>query len=377
VRDEGSGNYKKHRQAFNFKEYGSAEEALAAASDWIGEMKKVVRTEKNGLIEIPLSIRPRLIYFVEQCKEKGYQLDEVFRLGIERLESLKLISEISFKDAAERTLAYKERNDKGKKYLSDLRYMFRAFGKKFDEIKLGEITAEDIEDWLDEREVSAVTWNNYRRMLGVLWSFAQHPRNAWVRENVIEHVAQKDVKTEEVTALTPAQAKTILASAQRDIPRLIPYLCVSMFAGLRRSEAQLAKWEDIDWATRSIRVQGGKMRGVTNRYVELEPVFIDWMKPIAEEQGDLCTGLFARREDLKKLRALTFDFDGNIFRHTYGSCHYHGFKNPQKTIVEMGHTSVTMLHKHYRRPIPQEIAAKYWALTREVVLTGENQPIGS
>jgi integrase len=225
---------------------------------------------------------------------------------------------------------------------------------------------------LDDRDIGPVTWNNYRRLLGVLWSFAVEPRRGWANKNIILEIKEREVKEEEVTALGVQQAKTLLATASDKFPQLIPYLCLGMFAGLRRSEAHSARWEDIDWEAKAIRVTGGKMRSVTSRYVDLEDAFIDWMKPIAQNEGRLCDGTYKRRDDLKALRTLTWDFDGNIFRHSYGSYHHAFYKNAALTAAEMGHTSVMMLHKHYRRPIPKEIAARYWALNREVVLKDQS-----
>lgn len=369
LEDPKTGELRKQRKQFNFGKYGSPQEALADAKTWVTDMRKVSNAEKGAVIALPMALRTSLLYLVELCEKEGVDVVEMCRLGLETVKAKKVSQAITFEQAAKLTLAQKQREDASPAYLKDLRDFYKDAGNSFNDELLHEISADEIEEWLEDQDVGPVTWNNYRRKFGVLLSFAANPRNGWVKENVIGQVIQKEVKTDEVTALTPAQAKTLLATATRQLPRLVPYLCVSMFAGLRRSEAERAVWDDIDWETESMRVSGGKMRSATSRYVHLQPVFIDWMKPLAAASGDqICTGRHARRADLKVLRGLTFDFDGNIFRHSFGTHHYRAFNNPQATIVEMGHTTPAMLFKHYRKPVPQTVAQKFWELTREVVM---------
>jgi integrase len=372
--DPRSGKYSKIRQSFGADKFGSAQAALKAAQDWIGQMKYTIRQERGAIFSIPLPYRNRLSVLIERAEADGLDLIEVLERSMELIKKEKVSHAVTFEQAAKECRAQKERENLSRPYLRDLRDIYRLFGQDFDTRKLHQIEAGEVEEWLDDRDIGPVTWNNYRRMLGVLWSFALEPRRGWAKTNVILEIKEREVKEEEVTALSVQQAKTLLATASDKLPQLIPYLCLGMFAGLRRSEAQAVRWEDIDWEAKAIRVTGGKMRSATSRYVDLGEAFIDWMKPLAQAEGLLCDGVHKRRADLKILRTLTFDFDGNIFRHSYGSYHHAYHKNAALTAAEMGHESVKMLMKRYRKPYPKELAAKYWALNRQLVLKGEDQP---
>jgi len=368
LKDPDTGKYAKQRRAFKISHFDSVEDALAAARTWISDMRGVTREEKSAVLALPMKTRNKLLVSVERCERKGYDINEVIDAGIAALDAQKVAQEISFNRAADVVIGQKLREERSELYVRELRFFYNYFGKTFGGRKLHEITAEEVEDWLEDCEVGNVTWNNYRRQLAILWNFGLEDRNGWVKHNVIEGVIQKQEKVDEVTALTLAQAKAVLATAHSEVPRLVPYLVVGMFAGLRRSEAQVAKWEDIDWETNSIKVRGGKMRSATSRFVDLAPVALDWLKPLYQKGADLCPGPFARRADLKRLRELTFDFDSNIFRHSFGSYHSAFHKNWNLTAAEMGHESVKMLMKRYRKPVPTEVAAKFWALDRSTVL---------
>jgi integrase len=364
----------RQNRSFSTSKWKTLEEAAKLAIEFCKNVKVVEKTEKVSAFPIPLSIRPKLEYHINEIQEAGFDPIEALKLGFEALKARSEISRITFGEAAIRVIEFKRTQNKGEQYVRDLATQYRAFGKEFGEHKLAEITATDIEDFLSDRGLGPVSWNNWRRLLNILWNFAMLPRNKWVKENAAAQVAIKAENAEEVTALTIEQAKQILKIASSKFERLMPYLVLGMFCGLRRGEIQWddetqkgVKWEDIDWESESIRVHSGKDRMVSTRYVHLEPVAGAWLKRYASE-GPITTGKNARRADLAELRELTFDFDGNIFRHTYGSYHSQAFKDFGRTQAEMGHYSLQMLIKRYRKPLPKIYALGFWQLFPEAVL---------
>lgn len=371
--DPNTGKYKKIRETFSPAKWGGVKDAFEAAREWCRNSKGLSQADKAGIIAIPPHIAPQVLWALEECRKRDTNLMAVFQAGFREIEGARIKEAVTFAEAAARLLESKVR-DSSATYLADLRTFFKCLGEEFGDRKLHEITVEELEDWLDDREIGPVTWNNKRRILGVLWNYGLEQRNQWVKENVASQIRIRTVKDEEITALTIEQAKGVLRCAHYSLPRLVPYLVVSMFCGLRRSEVQRTDWSDFDWETRSLMVRVTKSRSASSRYVHLSDVAIDWLKPLAQPGGPICTGMYGRREDLKRLRELTFDFDGNIFRHSFGTYHYRGFNNPQSTIVEMGHTTVQMLHKHYKKPVTPTKALEYWKLTRATVLTPPASP---
>jgi hypothetical protein len=62
--------------------------------------------------------------------------------------------------------------------------------------------------------------------------------------------------------LEPAKFKKLLATAEKEVPELIPFLAMAGFAGLRSSELvreyaedQVLRWEDINWQKQLITVR--------------------------------------------------------------------------------------------------------------------------
>ena len=56
--------------------------------------------------------------------------------------------------------------------MDDIRSRLAIFAKRFDGRPVGTITSTEIEDWLRSLNVSAVTRNHYRRLIGLAFNFA-------------------------------------------------------------------------------------------------------------------------------------------------------------------------------------------------------------
>jgi integrase len=365
--DQADGQKKKLRQSFGEIKYGSVEYALEAAKNWLTDTRHFTGEQKSAVFAIPAALREQVLWALGECERFSVPFRDVFDAGLALKTKAKLKEELTLREAAARMIEEK-RPEVSTTYFDDMRFFFASISQTLGDHKIYEIGAEEIEDWLEDRELAAVTWNNKLRMLNVLWNHGLERRNGWVSENVILEIRRRNVKHDEVEVLTIPQVNALLKSASMTLPNLVPYLVIGLFCGLRPSEIQRTDWSDIDWETNSLRVRVTKSRASSSRYVHLEPVAVDWLKPIARPGGPVCDMEGKRWSDLKQLRAMTSNFDGHVFRHCFGTYHYRAFNDPQRTIVEMGHTTVQMLYKHYRRPVPQTTAAEYWKLTRSAVL---------
>jgi integrase len=133
---------------------------------------------------------------------------------------------------------------------------------------------------------------------------------------------------------------------------------------MRRSEAQAAQWEDIDWEQNVIKVRSAKLRSVSTRYVELTPPARAFLEIFKQESGPINSGIYARRNELKEISEKTgIDCSRNIYRHSFGSYHLAAHRNRHATMDQMGHENLQTFVRFYRRPIPKLLAEAYWLLS--------------
>jgi integrase len=125
--------------------------------------------------------------------------------------------------------------------------------------------------------------------------------------------------------LEPAKFKQLLATAEEEVPELIPFLAMAGFAGLRRSELvrehaedQVLRWEDINWQKQLITVrhevakQTSRKMG-NRRFIPMEAALLHWLSPYPMVDS-------AVRRRMKKLRlASKVNPPTNALRHSYAS----------------------------------------------------------
>jgi len=368
-------NGKKMRQEFGEHRYGSVRNALAAAKNWESEMEREIRVNRSSVIELPPRDRWVYLAYIEKIREAGMTLQECIEEGLKRRQEHTVKRSITVQHAVEEFLRYKRAQKCRESYFKSMGPMLKGFAKGFDGAKLNEITHEQIEEFLGRRQISDGTWNNWRRDLRTLFNFAKSERNGWIKVNPAESIVHKKVDRGAVTILQIDEAKKlneakkVLAKAVEFYPRLVPFLALGMFGGIRREELQNAQWEDIHWEHGTVEVHSAKNRDVPSRYVHMQPVLVAWLTKYRQESGPICTMQYARRNDLQALSIKTgVDCSDNIYRHSFGSYHYAAFEDKQKTMLEMGHTSQATFDRYYKRAIPKRIALTYWELTPEVVL---------
>ena len=133
--------------------------------------------------------------------------------------------------------------------------------------------------------------------------------------------------------LEPAKFKQLLATAEEEVPELIPFLAMAGFAGLRRSELvrecaedRVLRWEDINWQKQLITIrhevakQTSRKMG-NRRFIPMEAALLHWLGPYRKEEGLLIPMVdSAVRRRMKKLRlASKVDPPTNALRHSYAS----------------------------------------------------------
>jgi integrase len=351
---------KRIRKWFGEDMFGSELAALAAAAGWLKDKKREIRDDRKAVISI--SDHERLSYLegLKLLEPYGKTVLEAIKDAIAYYRSTTVAEKLSFKEAGQRYRLHKKRENCRETYLSQIKFRLAPMSE-FDDEPIEKITHTDLIEFLEEREMGEVSWNNWRRDLGGFFKFAL--LNQWITKNPIDLVPTKKVDEEEVEILEVHQVRELLSQARLVCPRQIPWLVLGLFCGLRRSEADAAQWADIDWETNTIKVNAAKLRSVSTRYVELtEPAraFLE-ASPRTEP---LVIKKYARRADFKFLSKVTgIDCSRNVYRHSFGSYYLALHQNTQKTMIQMGHENQQTFVRYYRKPIPKLVAQAYWLIT--------------
>jgi integrase len=134
-------------------------------------------------------------------------------------------------------------------------------------IKLKELAADQLDDWLDERAEELTT-----RTLRLIHQILERAiRQAQARDKVRRNVASLvDVPDGQEgrpsKAMTLNQAVMLLETVEADTHRLAAYVVLSLLSGVRTEEARALQWREVDLPAgtvavyRSVRVKGDTPR---------------------------------------------------------------------------------------------------------------------
>lgn len=313
------------------------------------------------------AIRERIfseaVWCVEQLDGYGVSLRDVVTDYLARHEKAK--NSIRIDDAIYEFIDTKTAAGKSARYLQDLRSRCNRFGDEFGERTMADIDVATVESWLEGLKVSAVTRNNFRRVLSVFFGWGVK-RGFCVSNPVAEAERAKEV-AERVEIFTAGDLRMILSAAPNDV---LPFLAIGAFAGLRSEEIRRLRWEDIDFLNGRIDVSAKVAKSAAHRYVPIRDSLKAWIQPVAKASGKVCTAniykkLSAFRSELaegKEGERPPLEWKQNGMRHSFASYALAETGNAGQVALWLGHDSNKMIFKHYRERVTAEAAADWFAV---------------
>jgi len=289
----------------------------------------------------------------------GLSLTQAARIAIE-FHGIR-ISGVSVNDSV---AAFVKTKSKSARYQKDLRLKLEKFSLAFPNRKLAEISAKEIRNWLSERG-AAVTQNNYRSALSVLFSYAK--TEEWIASNPIEYVAAKGVESEPPGILELFQVRALLEACLKLEPEFVPALTIALFAGIRpESELWHLERRHVDLSKAEIDVHHSKSKAST-RFQRIQKNLVGWLRRyLPNEPGPLSPRGDAYYSRLQRIReeAGIIVWPQDALRHSFASYRYAACNDENLTRKEMGHYgSVHTFLRHYKNRVRDEDAKEFWAIT--------------
>lgn len=127
--------------------------------------------------------------------------------------------------------------------------------------------------------------NNYRRAIATLFNFAEARGYLARGLGEMDGVALAKVDQGEVEIFTPAEMSAVLAAAN---DKLIPFLAIGAFAGLRHAELQRLEWTEVHFESGFIEVKAAKAKTASRRLVPMAANLRAWLEPHKKDGGPIC-----------------------------------------------------------------------------------------
>ena len=278
---------------------------------------------------------------------------------------------IDFSDAREKFLASRKSANLKPRYLRNLVSQFDQMATALGARRINLITTGELEDWLDKREQSPKTRNNYVVTMRTFFGYCKDQK--WCAENPALALGKAKVEDAPAGILTPNEANRLILAIKAHAPQVLPTVLIQLFAGLRRSEACALDWTEVKQDV--VEVTAIKAKTRSRRVVDIQPKLAEWLNPLRKARGPVCPygedgyGEFVREAIAKangdatakghKDEPLTWKH--NCLRHTCASMHLAHFADESRTALQMGH-AVDVLHRHYKGLVTTVEAAGFWEL---------------
>jgi integrase len=255
--------------------------------------------------------------------------------------------------------------------LRQLTSLLKGVETEFGDRLLATITTIEIEDWLDESEWSARTRNNYLKQTTQLYGYSIKRRYAVSNPcDAIDPAIEEDSPP---GILTPAELRKLLDSAKQGMPHLLPFIAMSAFGWLRRSEICLLKKENWRQEDDTIQVKAAVAKTRKNRFIPVNDTLKAWLEacelegrerftrsPNADVTGD-------HLASLAKLAGVIIPH--NALRHS--SISYALAYPPTQAAKAMVNTAGEMakhsgnseqvIYQNYRALVPKSAGIEWWA----------------
>ena len=264
-------------------------------------------------------------------------------------------------ETVDELLTAMDRSNRRQRTLDEMRIRLRSFTVDHGTRGIYAVTMHDLEEWLANRtgKLSPRSQNNYRRCLHRLFAFAV--KRGHRADNPAAALERPIIDPTTPGIHTPAEVQRLLNLAQQTMPKLVPYLAIGYFAGLR-TENELAglDWRNVDLEHGTIHVLPETAKKRRERFVDIQPNLRAWLALHAQTEGRLYSSEHAVRSLRKKAK---IEWPQNVMRHSFASYHLAAFGDAARTALALGHPhGVEVLFAHYRSMVREKTALEYWAI---------------
>lgn len=317
----------------------------------------------------------KLIYTraCNSIKEVQKPLDvvaEEYSDAVRKLQGIPLSSAIEFylkhhptelpkktvQDVLEEMLSAKAQQGLSEKYLKDLRSRCGRFASRF-VCQITSITSADIEEFLNNLNLSNRSHNNYLQSILTLFEFGKSRGYLQQDHSEVSRIALRKKVHGSIEIFSPEEIQALLTHADAQI---LPVLLLGAFCGIRTAETMRLNWENVHIERRMITIDHGIAKTAARRVVPISENLAAWLTPNMKTTGKIwnrsesvLTKCFLRTSNSARLR-----WKHNALRHSYISYRVAMTTDLPKVAYESGN-SVQIIKQHYLELVGKD-EAKRW-----------------
>lgn len=241
-----------------------------------------------------------------------------------------------------------------------------AFVNATTNVRVAELTPEIIESFLDGIRMPR-TRTNYKNGISrfVAWCI-ERPRR-WIDTNPCAAIKIRMGDVTPPKILSVAECERVAQTAENfKEGKLVPYLALTMFGGLRPFEARRLKWEQVNFDDGEIRIEGAQSKTGRSRSFKLDETTAAWLR--AFKGREFFPDNFAndwpamlRLAGFGSAKDELTPWTKDILRHTAIS-HFFRKVGSYGLAAERFGNSEAVIKRHYQGRVTTEDTAKFYSI---------------
>lgn len=357
--------YKTKFRGLEFKIYQTKQKTWKSYFRYAGKPHQIHKTKEKDAIESTKELIDKLCDYGEVKGTLTRSEDELYHSACKILEPFNIsvleaaqfyakahagiVSSVTVYEASQAFLKAKHEDKLSDVYVDTLQKHLRKICEQFALLKMIEVKTYEIDNWLRSLKCSPRTRNNIRNTMITLWKWAMSQSFIPYGKTAPELTSVAKEPKNEVELLSPEQMSKMLKLAKDEgLDRIILYLALGGFAGIRTAEIERLTWENIHIDNHQISIGADKAKTASRRIVPISDNLLKWLKLVYKKgfSGDLkCKG--ASKYVGPMARVCGFKWSPNLLRHSYISYRVAQTQDVAKVSLEAGN-SPSKIFSNYR-----------------------------
>jgi integrase len=268
-----------------------------------------------------------------------------------------------------------EKNEVSDRHAESLEETLRKLEARFGDTLVSEIQTEDIREWFQSLPLATKTKNKHKGYANQVFNFAVDFGYATVNPvSRIKPLRRRYSEEDKISILSADETERLFRAAD---PKIIPFLTLSFFCGIRRATLERLDWSDVKFDEARVIVPKHKSKNQSRYRVSLSENALDWLRPHVKKSGSILAPATsinrvgasfgspsptATRSLIREAAARAdVNIPDNAGRHTFISMHVAHYESIDKTALEADN-SPAVIKSNYLDIVTREGAANYWRI---------------
>jgi len=262
------------------------------------------------------------------------------------------------------------------KQVQNYRLMAEDLNEDFPERSLSSITGEDLDAHIERHTNGPAGHNQRLRLLSAFWRWAARKPRGWCDPAELEVIEKQETSSGIIGTLTPTEAATLLATAEKHHSDCALAFAVLLFTGIRRQE--LERLDPSDFTSDGITIPAASAKTKRRRFIHMPEPLAAWLKAYPLANTVLPTDWQRKHKAVRRLAGWRIWSDlvepsappaelppwpPNALRHTAASVALARGKPIETLVFEHGHSGgLQVLRNHYIGVVSKKDAEAIWSI---------------